>query len=101
MSSLSAGSGVINMAVYHNYIAVIGRIPFDDDDSCMIFEQKTEEEARKAFAFEMFRSRAVSDEQALENQQAEIKSIGGDLGVYITHVLASQSPIEQLYEHQG
>ena len=28
-------------------------------------------------------------------------NIGGDLGVYITHVLASQSPIEQLYEHQG
>ena len=83
------------------YYAVIGRIPFDDDDSCMVFEQMTEEEARKAFAFEMFRQKTSSDELAREEQQASIKDVGGDLGVYITHVLASQSPIEQLYEHQG
>ena len=87
------------MAVYHNYIAVVGRIPHDDDDSCLLFEQLTEEQARIEFAKQMFEERF--GDGAEQAQKDEIESIGGDLGVYITHVLASQSPIEQLYEHQG
>ena len=87
------------MAVYHNYIAVVGRIPHDDDDSCLLFEQLTEEQARIEFAKQMFEERfGANAEQA---QKDEIERVGGDLGVYITHVLASQSPIEQLYAHQG
>ncbi len=87
------------MAVYHNYIAVIGRIPHDDDDSCLLFQQMTEEQARIEFAKQMFEERFGSN--AEQAQKDEIERVGGDLGVYITHVLASQSPIEQLYEHQG
>ena len=87
------------MAVYHNYIAVVGRIPHDDDDSCLLSEQLTEEQARIEFAKQMFEERF--GDAAEQVQKDEIGNIGGDLGVYITHVLASQSPIEQLYEHQG
>ena len=87
------------MAIYHNYIAVVGRIPHDDDDSCRLFEQLTEEQARIEFAKQMFEERF--GDAAEQAQKDEIGNIGGDLGVYITHVLASQSPIEQLYEHQG
>ena len=87
------------MAIYHNYIAVIGRIPHDDDDSCLLFQQTTEENARIEFAKQMFEERF--GDNAEQARQDEIKNIGGDLGVFITHVLASESPIEQLYEHQG
>lgn len=87
------------MSVYHNYVAVIGRIPYDDDDSCLLFEQMTEEQARIEFAKRMFEKRF--GDNAKQAQKDEIESVGGDLGVYITHVLASQSPIEQLYEHRS
>ena len=87
------------MAIYYNYIAVVGRIPHDDDDSCLLFKQLTEEQARIEFAKQMFEERF--GDAAEQAQKDEIGNIGGDLGVYITHVLASQSPIEQLYEHQG
>lgn len=87
------------MSVYHNYVAVIGRIPHDDEDSCLLFEQMTEEQARIEFAKQMFEERfGVNAKQA---QKDEIEIVGGDLGVYITHVLASQSSIEQLYEHRS
>ena len=82
------------MAIYHNYIAIVGRIPYDDDDSCLFFNQLTEEQARIEFAKQMFEERY--GERAEEEQRAAIKEHGGDLGVYITHVLASQSPIEIL-----
>ena len=82
------------MAIFHNYVAVVGRIPYDDDDSCMLYEQLTEEQARIEFAKQMFEERY--GEKAEEEQKAAIAQHGGDLGVYIIHVLASQSPIEIL-----
>ena len=82
------------MTIFHNYIAVVGRIPYDDDDSCLLYEQLTEEQARIEFAKQMFEERY--GEKAEEEQKTAIAQHGGDLGVYITHVLASQSPIEIL-----
>ena len=82
------------MAVYHNYLAVIGRIPYDDDDSCLFFNQLTEEQARIEFAKQMFEERYGENAEAA--QRDSIMGYGGDLGVFITHVLASESPIESL-----
>ena len=82
------------MAVYHNYLAVIGRIPYDDDDSCLFFNQLTEEQARIEFAKQMFEEQY--GENAETAQRDSIKDHGGDLGVFINHVLVSESPIEPL-----
>ncbi len=91
------------MAVYHNYVVVIGRIPGDDENTTVMLEQVTAEDARRAFAVEIY-ERAfsyVSDseeraKQITESRAANIRDVGGDLGVFIDSVLASQSPIEEI-----
>ena len=89
------------MAVYHNYVVVIGRVPGDDESTLVKFEQMTDEEARSAFADEIYEMAFsyVQDPEERKRQIAEsrvdnIKLHGGDLGVFIDYVLTSQSPIE-------
>ena len=82
------------MAVYHNYLAVVGRIPYDEEDSCLFFNQLTEEQARIEFAKQMLKERY--GENAETAQRNFIKEHGGDLGVFINYVFVSESPIEPL-----
>lgn len=72
---------------YHNYVAVIGRIPYDDEDSILFFEQCTLEEAYQRFSDEMYEG----DSKAREDN---IRAHGCDGGVYVNAVLASDSPIK-------
>ena len=90
------------MTSRHNHIAVIGRIPGDDDDSCKLYHDVTEPEAREAFAVDMFEDEfshvddaAERSRLAAEERDRSAAEYGG-LGVYITHTLASASPIEEL-----
>ena len=84
----------------HASIAIIGRIPGDDNDTCIVFHDLTDEEARTAFAediYEMAFSH-VQDEADRKRQIEEdrarcIKEHGGDLGVFIEHTLVSDSTI--------
>lgn len=71
----------------YNCVAVQGRIPFDDDDSILIFENCTREEACQQFSDAMYNG----DEEARE---ADIRKHGSDYGVFIIAVLASNSPID-------
>lgn len=81
------------MAVYHNYIAVIGRIPFDDEDSMYCFENMTMEDAMFAFSAAIY-SDTYSDECVEEVREQNAKEHGID--VFINHILVSESPIEDL-----
>ena len=91
------------MAVYHNYVVVVGRIPGDDESTSIAFEQVTEEEARRAFAdaiyemaFSYEQDGAERRRQIVESRARNIKEQGGDLGVFIDYVFASESPIQEV-----
>lgn len=77
------------MTIFHNYIAVIGRMCGDDEDTCLLFECVTREGAINAFTEHM---------RLLDNMTAEeleLAEANGE-GVFINHVLASVSPIEEV-----
>lgn len=91
------------MAVYHNYVVVVGRVPGDDESTSVAFEQVTAEQARRAFAdaiYEMAFSYVREDEerarQIAESRASNIREQGGDLGVFIDYVFASESPIQEV-----
>ncbi len=91
------------MAVYHNYIVVVGRVPGDDESTSIAFEQMTAEDVRRAFAdaiYEMAFSYEQDDaersRQITESRASNIKEYGGDLGVFIDYVFASESPIQEV-----
>jgi hypothetical protein len=91
------------MATYHNYAIVVGRVPGDDESTSIAFEQVTEEEARRAFAdaiyemaFSYVQDNAERNRQIVESRASNIKEHGGDLGVFIDFVFASQSPINEV-----
>ena len=67
--------------------AVIGRIPFDDEDTCHIFKASSIEEAMEMFADEMY------ENDPGEDRERNIKTHGCDLGVYINQILLSDSEI--------
>lgn len=69
--------------------AVIGRIPFDDEDTCHVIQAASRREAMERFADLMYEN-AVG-----EDREHNIKVHGGDLGVFINHVLVSDSGIEE------
>lgn len=67
----------------HPYIAIVGRHPQDDGDSCCIFENSTRAEAVFAFSAEMYGGDAEDIE--LDDD--------GDPDICINQILASDSPI--------
>lgn len=69
--------------------AVIGRIPYDDEDSCHVFKAATRQEAIERFADLMY------EEAVGEDREHNIEVHGCDLGVYINHVLVSESGIKE------
>ena len=84
----------------HKSIAIIGRIPGDDNDTCIVFSDMTDEEARVAFtediyemAFSHVQDEADRKRQIEEDRARCIKEHGGDLGVFIEHTLVSDSTI--------
>ena len=71
------------------YYAVVGRIPFDDEDSIHFYE--TDEEAPPLFEW-------FSSDIYYESNRNDVKEVARDHGcihgVYITSVLVSDSPIK-------
>lgn len=76
---------------YHNHIAIIGRIPFDDEDTCLFYEYMTVDEAIRAFSDEMYED--VEDGESLRKFNFDE---AGELGVYINHVLVSETYIGRI-----
>ena len=72
------------MAVYHNYVVVIGRVPGDDESTLVKFEQMTDEEARSAFADE--RVEARRDQVTIHINRASVELhpdiIGSERGAH-------------------
>lgn len=77
------------MTTIHNYIAVIGRMCGDDEDTCLLFECVTREGAINAFTEHM----RLLDNMTVEDL-AHAEANGE--GVFINHVLTSASPIEEI-----
>ena len=72
--------------MFENY-AVIGRIPFDDEDTCFCYSGVTHEEAERRFIADLYET---SDRKDQEKVEAENGS-----PVIITCFLASESPIQE------
>lgn len=70
-----------------NYYAVIGRIPGDDEDTCLIFQVESANDAVRAFADRIYEDRGLSE----GDREATIRMIGRDLSVFVNHVLMSRS----------
>lgn len=68
----------------HNSIAIIGRVPGDDEDSCYVYENMSESEALKAFEIEVYED-STDTPELIEKEH----------GVTIFHnmTLVSDSPI--------
>lgn len=72
--------------------AVIGRIPFDDEDSCHTFTAKSREEAIEMFSDAIYEDTGLDEDCRTHN----IEVHGGHNGVFVSHVLVSDTPIEAL-----
>lgn len=72
--------------------AVIGRIPFDDEDSCYTFTVKSRDEAIEKFSDALYEDSGLDE----DCRQRNIKAHGCDNGVFINHILVSDAPIETL-----
>jgi len=72
------------MAVYHNYIVIIGRAHGDDEDHARDYEHTTEVDARQAFINDVRRDQ--------DTPEADVVAGYEYTNVYITHVLTSTSP---------
>ncbi len=70
----------------HAHIAVIGRIPGQDDDSCLLLRDLTVDEAKEAFAIDIYEDSGEDPE--------EVEEVTGHR-VYISHILTSESPITE------
>lgn len=69
--------------------AVIGRIPYDDEDTCHVIQAASRREAMEKFADLMY------EDAVGEDREANIANHGGDLGVFINHILVSASEIRE------
>lgn len=81
--------GVLDPDANTKTYAVIGRIPGDDEDTCCIFKASSREDAMQLFADIMY------EDAADEDREHNIGVHGGDLGVFINHVLVSASEIQE------
>jgi len=67
------------------WYAIIGAIPFDDEDSVYIYEAATEEEAKERFEKDIY-------QDALREDQKQVEKETG-VSVYINQVLESDTEI--------
>lgn len=65
---------------YYNYVAVIGRVCGDEEDSLLTYEHVTRQEAAAAFEKEM------CEEEGDDNVE-----------VIINYIVVSEAPIELIY----
>lgn len=70
------------------HFAIIGRLHGDDEDTALVCQDCTEEEARAKFIELM---RALDD-----IDPNDVEAMGEAADVYINHVLASETPITML-----
>lgn len=71
------------------HFAIIGRINGDDEDTTLLYQDCTEEEARATF---------IEDLRALDDiDPNDVEGMGEAADVYISHVLASETPITLLW----
>lgn len=70
------------------HFAITGRAHGDDEDFCMLFECDTVEQARQAFITETRHNRGITE--------ADVEDGDEYSNVYITTVLASETPIAVL-----
>lgn len=73
------------MSTVLKHYAVIGRIPYDDEDSCFLVEAKSLKDAEKKFTKWIYEG---SDQKKSDVIKTEGKA------VYITHILESDTPIK-------
>lgn len=73
------------MTTYYAYLAVIGRVHGDDEDSVELYEHMTADDAKQAFH---------------EDMQAR-QGVPSDDVVYINYVLASDAPITMVGDYTG
>lgn len=81
--------GVLESDAGAKTYAVIGRIPHDDEDTCCVFKAPSREKAMQLFADIMY------EDAVGEDREHNIDAHGGDLGVFINHVLVSASEIQE------
>ncbi len=68
------------------YLAVIGRVPGDDEDSIYLFENKTLTQASKAFEMHLY-------DDCPEETPTQVRKDWGE-SCYITQILVSDAEIE-------
>jgi hypothetical protein len=68
------------------HYAVIGRIPFDDEDSCYIYDNVTRDEAVDQFEADIYEDSGRDDQEETTEREGS--------AVYISHVLFSESEIK-------
>lgn len=71
----------------HNYLAVIGRVVGDDEDTVLLYMNKTRAEAIEAFQEDM--TEDLTDQQITDNEH----ETGAWGGVFVNYVLVSDNPI--------
>jgi len=54
----------------YKHLALIGRIPFDDEDSCYIFQDKNLDEATEAFVQQIYEDSGRDDRERVKKRQA-------------------------------
>lgn len=81
------------MASDKKNFAVVGRIPFDDEDTCCIYLEVTQEEALERFERDML---AAQGETA-DGLRERLDLGPDDAIVYIIHVLECDSVIRRVW----
>ena len=76
--------------IQYKFVAVIGRIPGSDEDTCYTFSDMTVKEAHQAFAGEIYRDTYRGEIEREEVRGCNICAEGG-LGVYINHTITSET----------
>lgn len=71
------------------YYAVIGRIPYDDEDTCLIFEAEEGTDVRQLFEDAMYEE--IDNPE--KNKAYHEKNHGA--AVYINHILVSDTEIRE------
>lgn len=66
----------------HKSIAVVGRIPFDDEDSIFVFENVTELQAQDLFIEAIYKAANIPDPGEESDER-----------IFINAILTSESPI--------
>lgn len=75
------------MTEYHNYLAVIGRMEGDNEDTVNLYENMTRAEAYEHFREDRTYENPIEQAEAGENKTGMLD------GVIVNYILTSESPI--------